>query len=197
MCTGGSATARTEALKSRRISTTVNVTIFRVGVRSLCYAYPAIDQHRQVIDVPVSARRDTAAARRFFQRALRILMVTPSEMVTDAAPVYPAVLDDLIASAWHHLRAARTQSDRQSRMGRVDAGVEYRRPVGLTPAEASPNALRPRLDRAQHPGLHRPAPSPRVCRFPSGGLQADCKAPAFTVADHYAYSGRRSHSRPA
>ncbi|MGW3607127.1 DDE-type integrase/transposase/recombinase [Micromonospora sp. NPDC005161] len=40
---------------------------------------------------------------RFFQRALRALKVTPTEVVTDAAPVYPAVLDDLIPSAWHHV----------------------------------------------------------------------------------------------
>ncbi|WP_130336550.1 DDE-type integrase/transposase/recombinase [Micromonospora kangleipakensis] len=32
-----------------------------------------------------------------------MLKVTPSEVVTDAAPVYPAVLDDLIPSAWHHV----------------------------------------------------------------------------------------------
>ncbi|SCF35576.1 DDE domain-containing protein [Micromonospora purpureochromogenes] len=51
----------------------------------------------------VSARRDAAAARRFFQRALQMLKVTPTEVVTDAAPVYPAVLDDLIPSAWHHV----------------------------------------------------------------------------------------------
>ena len=44
-----------------------------------------------------------AAARRLFQRALQMLKVTPSEVVTDAAPVYPAVLDDLIPSAWHHV----------------------------------------------------------------------------------------------
>ncbi|MET8088488.1 IS6 family transposase [Micromonospora sp. NPDC005237] len=67
------------------------------------YVYRAIDQHGQVIDVLVSARRDAAAARRFFQRALRMLKVTPSEVVTDAAPVYPAVLDDLIPSARHHV----------------------------------------------------------------------------------------------
>ena len=67
------------------------------------YVYRAIDQHGQVIDVLVSARRDAAAARRFFQRALPMLKVTPSEVVTDAAPVYPAVLDDLIPSAWHHV----------------------------------------------------------------------------------------------
>jgi transposase-like protein len=31
------------------------------------------------------------------------LKVTPSEVVTDAAAVYPAVLDELIPSAWHHI----------------------------------------------------------------------------------------------
>ena len=67
------------------------------------YVYRAIDQHGQVIDVLLSARRDAAAARRFFTRALRTLKVTPSEVVTDAAPVYPAVLDELIPSAWHHV----------------------------------------------------------------------------------------------
>jgi transposase-like protein len=67
------------------------------------YVYRAVDQHGQVIDVLVAARRDAAAARRFFRRALATLKVTPTEVVTDAAPVYPAVLDELIPSAWHHV----------------------------------------------------------------------------------------------
>jgi transposase-like protein len=67
------------------------------------YVYRAVDQHGQVIDVLVSARRDAAAARRFFTKALTVVKVTPSEVVTDAAPVYPAVLDELIPSAWHHV----------------------------------------------------------------------------------------------
>jgi transposase-like protein len=67
------------------------------------YVYRAIDQYGQVIDVLVSPRRDAAAARRFFRRTLGTLKVTPSEVVTDAAAVYPAVLDDLIPLAWHHV----------------------------------------------------------------------------------------------
>jgi transposase-like protein len=43
------------------------------------------------------------AARRFFRRALSTLKVTPSEVATDAAAVYPGVLDELIPSAWHHV----------------------------------------------------------------------------------------------
>ncbi|MET8367662.1 IS6 family transposase [Micromonospora sp. NPDC005194] len=67
------------------------------------YVYRAVDQYGQVIDVLVSARRDSGAARRFFRRALSTLKVTPGEVVTDAAAVYPGVLDELIPSAWHHV----------------------------------------------------------------------------------------------
>ena len=67
------------------------------------YVYRAVDQHGQVIDVFVSARRDATAARRFFRRALGTLKVTPSEVVTDKAPVYPRVLDELVPAAWHHV----------------------------------------------------------------------------------------------
>jgi transposase-like protein len=67
------------------------------------YVYRAIDQHGQAIDVLVSARRDANAARQFFTRALRMLKMTPSEVVTDAAAIYPSVLDELIPSAWHHV----------------------------------------------------------------------------------------------
>ncbi|GAB3053303.1 hypothetical protein GCM10027186_00200 [Micromonospora schwarzwaldensis] len=67
------------------------------------YVYRAVDQYGQVIDVLVSPRRDADAARRFFRRALSTVKVTPTEVVTDAAPVYPRVLDELIPQAWHHV----------------------------------------------------------------------------------------------
>jgi IS6 family transposase len=67
------------------------------------YVYRAVDQHGQVIDVQLASRRDATAARRFFTRALETLKVIPTEVVTDAAPVYPAVLEDLVPAAWHHV----------------------------------------------------------------------------------------------
>jgi transposase-like protein len=67
------------------------------------YVYRAVDQHGQVIDVLLSVRRDAATARRFLRRALSTLKITPTEVVTDAAAVYPAVLDALIPSARHHV----------------------------------------------------------------------------------------------
>jgi transposase-like protein len=65
------------------------------------YVYRAIDQFGQVIDVFVSPRRDARAARRFFERAIDASRVTPSEVVTDRAPTYPMVLDELLPAAWH------------------------------------------------------------------------------------------------
>ena len=65
------------------------------------YVYRAIDQFGQVIDVFVSSRRDVRAARRFFRQAIGATKVTPIEATTDQAPVYPAVLEDLLPAAWH------------------------------------------------------------------------------------------------
>jgi IS6 family transposase len=64
------------------------------------YLYRAIDQYGQVIDVLVSARRDAAAARMFFARALRI-GPPPVEVTTDQALVYPRIVDDLEPSPRH------------------------------------------------------------------------------------------------
>src|SRR6266542_2549312 len=65
------------------------------------YVYRAIDQFGQVIDVFVSPQRDLRAARRFFERAIDATKVTPSEVVTDRASTYPAVLEELLPAAWH------------------------------------------------------------------------------------------------
>jgi transposase-like protein len=65
------------------------------------YVYRAIDQFGQVIDVFVSPRRDTRAARRFFQQAISATKVRPAEVTTDQAPVYPGVLEALLPAAWH------------------------------------------------------------------------------------------------
>jgi hypothetical protein len=34
--------------------------------------------------------------------------VNPVEVVTDAAPVYPRVLDELLPAAWHHVERHET-----------------------------------------------------------------------------------------
>jgi IS6 family transposase len=64
------------------------------------YLYRAIDQYGQVIDVWLSGKRDLTAARRFFNRAFATGSV-PLEVITDRAPVYPRVLDELVPAALH------------------------------------------------------------------------------------------------
>src|SRR6266705_2346058 len=56
------------------------------------YVYRAIDQFGQVIDVFVSLQRNARAARRCFEQAIGTTKVTPVEVVSDHAPVYPAVV---------------------------------------------------------------------------------------------------------
>ena len=65
------------------------------------YVYRAIDQFGQVIDVFVSPRRDANAAHRFFVRAIGTTRIRPIEVVTDQAPAYSTVLDELLPAAWH------------------------------------------------------------------------------------------------
>jgi transposase-like protein len=67
------------------------------------YLYRAVDQFGQVIDVYASTRRDTETARRFFRRAGTSTGVMPVEVITDRAPTYPRVLDQLWPAAWHHI----------------------------------------------------------------------------------------------
>jgi transposase-like protein len=65
------------------------------------YVDRAVDQFGQVIDVFVSARRDASAARRFFNQAVGTTQVTPVEVVTDRAAIYPIVLEEMLPAAWH------------------------------------------------------------------------------------------------
>jgi transposase, IS6 family len=64
------------------------------------YLYRAVDQHGQVIDVLVSARRNAEAARAFLARALQ-RGPAPVEVTTDRAPVYPRVLEEAVPTAQH------------------------------------------------------------------------------------------------
>ncbi len=65
------------------------------------YVYRAIDQYGQIIDVYVSPRRDTRAARRFFATALGA-HDEPAEVVTDRAWTLLAVVDELMPAVFHN-----------------------------------------------------------------------------------------------
>jgi transposase-like protein len=77
----------------------VDETYLKVAGRWV-YLYRAIDQFGQVIDVLMAEKRDMAATRRFFTRALG-QAPRPAEVSTDRAQAYPRVLDELAPAAWH------------------------------------------------------------------------------------------------
>ena len=66
------------------------------------YVYRAVDQYGQIIDVYVSAKRDTNAARGFFTTAIRA-HGDPVEVVTDRAAPLGVVIDELLPGAFHNM----------------------------------------------------------------------------------------------
>jgi IS6 family transposase len=95
------------------------------------YVYRAVDQHGQVIDVFVSARRDIAAARRFFSTALAA-HGEPDEVVTDLAQALETVIEELIPEAFHNTERyqnnASSATTADSRPGSDRCAVS--RPIG-------------------------------------------------------------------
>jgi transposase, IS6 family len=65
------------------------------------YVYRAVDHHGQVIDVLVSKRRDTAAARKFFTRMIGA-HGQPTEVVTDRAAPLEHVIEKLLPDVFHN-----------------------------------------------------------------------------------------------
>lgn len=71
------------------------------GVTSTAASGLAIDQHVQVIDVFVSKRRNTPAARQFFTKALAA-HGDPVEVITDLAQTLETVIEEQLPEAFHN-----------------------------------------------------------------------------------------------
>jgi len=65
------------------------------------YAYRAIDEQGQVIDVYLSETRDTVAATAFFAQAIARTEVRPRLVTTDKAPTYPPALRAVVPEVEH------------------------------------------------------------------------------------------------
>jgi transposase-like protein len=100
------------------------------------YVYRAVDQYGQVVDVLVSARRDAQVARRFFQRALSTLKVTPSEVVTDAA-VRRELLDRVLIFGRRHLQSVVVEYVDHYNAHRPHRSLGQAPPLGPTPPPAA------------------------------------------------------------
>ena len=71
------------------------------------YLYRAVDNRGQTIDFLLSARRDTAAAKRFFRKALgQPHTVNPRTITVDKNPAYPRAVAEMKEDGelWRHSR---------------------------------------------------------------------------------------------
>ena len=75
----------------------------RIGGRQQ-YLWRAVDQDGEVVDVLLQARRDAAAARRFFRHVLAHLGGEPRAIVTDKLGSYAVARRELLPSAAHDTR---------------------------------------------------------------------------------------------
>ncbi|MCA1836786.1 MAG: transposase [Actinobacteria bacterium] len=89
------------------------------------YLYRAIDQFGQVIEVLVSEKRDLAATRRFFTRALEH-GPSPTEVTTDHTAAYPRVLDELVPAACHVTEQYRQLDRSRSRTAEIPTASHAR-----------------------------------------------------------------------
>ncbi len=64
------------------------------------YVYRAVDQHGQVIDVYLSAKRDVKAATRFFSKSIRV-HGEPAEVTTDRSPALARSIVEVLRGVHH------------------------------------------------------------------------------------------------
>jgi IS6 family transposase len=99
----------------------VDETVLHVAGR-LHYAYRAIDEYGQVVDIYVSPTRDAAAATAFFTRAIEETEERPERVTTDKAACYPPALREVLPEAEHvtgKMIQQRIERDHQHLKGRT------------------------------------------------------------------------------
>jgi transposase-like protein len=126
----------------------VDETYVKVG-RTWRYLFRAIDQFGQVVDVYLSPRRNTEAARRFFDRAIGRTRVSPVEVTTDRYRVYSRLLDEVLPAALHDTEVHANNPTRD----------RPRTPEGPTPSDARAEA-RPYCQGHRRLPCLRPEPPP-------------------------------------
>ena len=78
------------------------------------YLWRAIDQDGEVVDVYLQAKRDGAAAKRFFKRLLRNYGGEPRKIVTDKLRSYGVAHRELIPEAIHSTKQYENNRAEQS-----------------------------------------------------------------------------------
>ncbi len=107
----------------------VDETLFKIDGRWR-YAFRAIDENGQSIDVLLSDHRDAASARAFFEQAMTSTEVAPTRVTTDKAKCYPPALRAVLPNVEHrssHYLNNRLERDHQHLKGRTRPMRHFKR----------------------------------------------------------------------
>ncbi len=96
-------------------------TSLRVGGR-WCSRHRAIDRECNLIDAPLSERRDMDAAQRFFIQALDTVGHVPEQVTTDGHDAYPRAIRETLGPEVHH----RNSRYKNNRMEQDHQGIKQR-----------------------------------------------------------------------
>jgi putative transposase len=102
----------------------------------LHYLWRAVDQHGVVLDIQVQDRRNTAAAKRFFNRLLAGLRYKPRRLTTDGLKSYGVAPREILPEVRHRTsrylnnRAENLTDRRDDESGRCSGSSRLRRPNG-------------------------------------------------------------------
>jgi putative transposase len=69
------------------------------------YLRRAVDQHGNVLDIPVQGRRNATAARKFLRKLLKGLRYVPRVIITDKLGSYQAARRATLSSVEHRRRS--------------------------------------------------------------------------------------------
>ena len=97
------------------------------------YVYRAIDQFGQIVDVSVSDRRDTAAARAFFARATA-LVGPPAETTTDKSRALAGAIEDTFGGEVFHDTEQYANNSIECDHGRLKARLRPMRGIKRRPS---------------------------------------------------------------
>jgi putative transposase len=78
------------------------------------YLWRAVDQHGEVVDIFLQAKRDGAAAKRFFKRLLRSHGGEPRKIVTDKLRSYGVAQRELVPETMHSTKQYENNRAEQS-----------------------------------------------------------------------------------
>jgi len=109
----------------------VDETLFKIGGRWR-YAFRAIDEDGQIVEVLLSDHRDAASAKAFFEQAITSTEVTPTRVTTDKAKCYPPALRAVLPNAEHrssHYLNNGLERDHQHLKGRARPMRQFKRLV--------------------------------------------------------------------